>query len=93
MESAATRPARRPWLTMRRREAVHGYIFLLPWALGFALFIAGPTLASFALSFTIYDVARPPVFAGLGNYVRAASADPLFWPSLLHSSYTVFTRQ
>jgi multiple sugar transport system permease protein len=65
-----------------RREAIEGYLFLLPWALGFLLLIAGPMLASLYLSLTSYDIARPPVFIGPENYVRALSLDPQFWPSL-----------
>ena len=53
----------------RRREAIAGYLFLLPWAVGFTLFVAGPLVASAALSFTAFDVARPPRFIGLDNYV------------------------
>src|SRR5215510_4311817 len=44
----------------RRREAIAGYLFLLPWAIGFVLFVAGPLIASAGLSFTAFDVARPP---------------------------------
>lgn len=70
-----------------RREMWEGYLFLLPWALGFLLLIAGPMLASLYLSFTNYDIARPPVFVGPANYVRAVSIDPQFWPSLAKTFY------
>src|SRR5207249_6338072 len=63
------------------------YLFLLPWALGFTLLIAGPMLASLYLSFTSYDIARPPVFVGSENYLRAVSIDPQFWPSLAKTFY------
>ncbi len=66
----------------RRREALAGYLFLLPWALGFALFVAGPMVASAALSFTAFDVARPPRFVGLENYVTAFTTDDRFLNSL-----------
>jgi multiple sugar transport system permease protein len=70
-----------------RREALEGYLFLLPWALGFLLLIAGPMLASLYLSLTSYDIARPPVFVGPENYLRAFSLDPQFWPSLAKTFY------
>ena len=70
-----------------RREMWEGYLFLLPWALGFLLLIAGPMLVSLYLSLTSYDVARPPVFTGVDNYVRAVSIDPQFWPSLAKTFY------
>ena len=77
----ATAPARRVSLA-RRREAIAGYLFLLPWVIGFALFVGGPILYSFYLSFTSYDVARPPRFIGVENYVRAFTSDEQFLPSL-----------
>src|SRR5436190_9385443 len=66
----------------RRREAIAGYLFLLPWALGFAIFVAGPLIASAALSFTAFDVARPPRFVGLENYINAFTTDDRFLSSL-----------
>jgi len=65
-----------------RREALEGYLFLLPWALGFSLLIAGPMLASLYLSFTSYDIARHPRWIGAANYVRIATNDPKFWASM-----------
>lgn len=66
----------------RRREAIAGYLLLLPWILGFALFVAGPLIASAALSFTAFDVARPPRFVGLDNYINAFTTDDRFLDSL-----------
>jgi multiple sugar transport system permease protein len=66
----------------RRREAIAGYLLLLPWAIGFALFVAGPLVASAVLSFTAFDVARPPRFVGLDNYVTAFTTDDRFLKSL-----------
>jgi multiple sugar transport system permease protein len=72
---------------MRRREAIEGYLYLLPWAVGFLAFIAGPTAASLFLSLTRYDVVTPPTFIGLDNYARAFGGDKLFWPSLGRTFY------
>jgi multiple sugar transport system permease protein len=80
-------PLPRRHLSMARREALEGYLFALPWAIGFVLFIAGPMLASLFLSFTRYDIARPPSFIGPQNYVRALTSDPLFWPSMARTFY------
>jgi multiple sugar transport system permease protein len=55
----------------RRRmtpETKWAYIFLLPWIVGFVIFTAGPMLASLYLSFTDYNVIRPPELVGLDNY-------------------------
>ncbi|HUN48471.1 MAG TPA: sugar ABC transporter permease [Stellaceae bacterium] len=55
-----------------------GYLFLLPWLLGFFGLTLGPALASLYLSFTDYDLVRSPHWVALENYVRIATADPKF---------------
>src|SRR5258706_12017833 len=55
-----------------------GYGLLLIWLIGFFVFTLGPTVASIYLSFTDYDLARPPLWVGLENYVRIATDDPKF---------------
>ncbi len=72
------------WMqSLRAREAIAGYLFLLPWLLGLALFIAGPMLTSGYLSFTRYDIVNAPKFVGLKNFIEIFTKDRLFWPSLL----------
>ncbi len=71
----------------RRREAVQGYLYLLPWLIGFVLFTGGPMLASFYLSLTEYRITSPPNFIGLENYRAAFFSDPLFWSSLWRTFY------
>jgi multiple sugar transport system permease protein len=44
------------------------FIFLLPWIIGFVVFTAGPMLATLFLSFTKYNVIRPPSLIGIENY-------------------------
>ncbi len=65
----------------RRLRRYEGYLFILPWLIGLALFRLGPMLASLVLSFTQWDLMRPPVFVGLENYQRLLG-DKLFWASL-----------
>jgi len=57
---------------------ISGYSLLLIWLVGFFVFTLGPTLASIYLSFTDYDLARPPLWVGLENYVRIVTDDPKF---------------
>lgn len=74
-----------------RREAVEGYIFILPWLVGLVAFVVGPIIASFYLSFTDYQIVKPPTFTGLANYQRLAS-DDLFWQALkVTAIYVVVT--
>ena len=68
-------------------RALWGYAFISPWLVGLAVFVAGPIIASFYLSFTEYDILSPPRFTGLRNYVYALTGDTLFWPSLGRTFY------
>ena len=68
--------ARRPRLTFRQWESISGWLMVAPWVLGFVLFTAGPMLASIAISFTKWDLVRPPQWVGLDNYVTMATGDP-----------------
>ena len=72
---------RKPRLSVRTREAIECYLFILPAILGLLIFYLGPMVASFALSLTNYDLLTPPTFVGTDNY-RALANDPLFWQSL-----------
>lgn len=56
-------------------------VFLLPAAVGFAVFYLWPTLRTMYLSFTEYSLLAPPEWVGLENYQRAFG-DRLFWNSL-----------
>jgi multiple sugar transport system permease protein len=76
------------WLNYRRREAIAGYLFILPWVIGFFAFTFGPIVASFYYSLTEYEVVKPPVFIGLDNYQRLIE-DDLFWKSLRVTSLFV----
>ena len=62
-------------------EAVAGYLFILPWLLGFACFLAGPMIASLYFSLTTYELVKPPQWIGLGNYAQALH-DPLVGQAL-----------
>jgi multiple sugar transport system permease protein len=74
-------PTRRPRLRQRTREAIEGYLFIAPAVIGFLLFTLFPMLASFALSFTEYNLLSSPTWIGVDNYVKMAR-DEFFWRSL-----------
>lgn len=59
-----------------------GYLFLLPWFLGFSLLAIGPILYSLYLSFTKYDIINPPKWIGLENYEFMFLYDDRFWNSM-----------
>lgn len=59
-----------------------GYVFLLPWFIGFFVLAIGPILASLYLSFTRYDMVGDPRWVGLDNYQYMFERDRRFWKSL-----------
>jgi multiple sugar transport system permease protein len=63
------------------RESVAGYLFLLPWLVGFLGLVLGPMATSLWLSLTRYDLLSPPVWVGLQNYVNLLS-DPRYVQSV-----------
>ncbi|GHJ41555.1 carbohydrate ABC transporter permease [Streptomyces sp. TS71-3] len=56
-----------------------GYVFLLPWFAGLAVFTIGPLVYSLYLSFTDYNLLQPPRWVGFANFTEMFSADPRFY--------------
>ncbi|MGQ9682014.1 MAG: carbohydrate ABC transporter permease [Anaerolineae bacterium] len=72
-------PVRRKRLSaLAKQEERWAYLLLLPSILGLVLFTAGPTLQSLGISFTKYDVVRPPQWVGLDNYIQLFTKDRVF---------------
>ncbi|WP_297111100.1 sugar ABC transporter permease [uncultured Devosia sp.] len=59
-----------------------GYLFLLPWLIGFLGLTIGPILTSLYLSFTDFDLLTAPDWVGTDNYVRMFTNDPKFAASM-----------
>ena len=75
------------------REELIGWGFALPFVIVFTLFLAGPILASLALSFTDFGLRdlRNPLgtdFVGLQNY-QALLEDPKFRKAIVNTAYFV----
>lgn len=76
---------------LRQKEALTGYLFIMPWLLGFLLFTAGPMLFSLFASFTNYDITSQMRWVGFDNYRRLFFDDQFFWVSLGNTAfYAVF---
>ncbi|MGC8890844.1 MAG: carbohydrate ABC transporter permease [bacterium] len=76
---------------LARKEAIEGYLYAIPWFIGFVVFTTGPIIASFLLSFTNWDLVRTPKWIGFGNY-KTLIEDPLFWRGLkVTSIYAAFS--
>src|SRR5690606_14542901 len=56
--------------TVKKRNRLIGYSFLLPNILGFLAFIFLPVIASFVMSFTSWNGFGKIEFVGLENYLR-----------------------
>ena len=52
----------------KMKDGIAGYLFLLPWLLGFFGLTLIPMAASLYFSFTKYDMLTPATPNGLGNY-------------------------
>lgn len=78
----ADRPRpRRGRLTRSQREAIIAWLFILPDALGLAVFVGFPMLFSLGLGFFSVSGFGTYKFIGLANYARMFK-DPLFLKSL-----------
>ena len=59
-----------------------GYLFLLPWFIGFFGLTIAPIVSSLYLSFTDFDMLTAPHWVGADNYVRMFTHDPKFVQSM-----------
>lgn len=66
----------------RLKKHVTGWLFVLPWVVGFLSLMLFPFIASFLLSLTRYDLVGAPEFVGTRNFVHAFVEDPKFWISM-----------
>lgn len=90
-QGAAVVAPKRGMSKLARRDAIDGYLFIMPWLAGFVLFTAGPMIASFALSFVEWDLLSPlgAQWVGLKNVERLVS-DSLVGVSLYNTAYFTF---
>ncbi len=65
-----------------RGSGVAGYVFLLPWFAGLAIFTIGPMVYSLYLSFTDYNLLQSPHWIGLHNYRQMFTNDPRYFHSV-----------
>lgn len=72
----------------RRAETLAGWALVLPALIGFTLFYALPTLRALQISFTDWNLLRPPSYVGLDNYA-ALLHDGKFWNGMRLAGYYV----
>jgi multiple sugar transport system permease protein len=68
-------------LSYRRKEEIAGYLFILPWIVGFLVFQLGAMLTALAMSFLKADFLSPARFVGLRNF-ESLLDDGTFWIAL-----------
>jgi multiple sugar transport system permease protein len=77
------------WQRPATREAFTFYLCTTPWVLGFLIFVAGPMLASIAISLLDWDFIAAPKFVGLRNFAKLFT-DEVFLKSLRVTTYYTF---
>lgn len=80
----------RRFLKPATREALAGYLFLLPNTIGFLIFTVLAVVASAAISLTEWDLLSPAKFIGLANYQHILTDDPLFRQVMVNTLYFTF---
>lgn len=78
--TAAPRARRAPWLTLKYREMMEGWLFVSPTLIGFLVFFLGPLLAVVYYSMTEWNLlTQQATFVGLRNFENALLENPDFW--------------
>jgi len=67
-----------------------GYVFILPWLIGFIAFLLVPLIISLYYSFTEYDILSQAKWIGIKNYINILSDDDTFWSSLKTTFFYTF---
>ncbi|NOU96707.1 ABC transporter permease subunit [Paenibacillus sp. LMG 31456] len=70
-----------------QREKWYGYMFISPMVIGYVLFLLGPIIAAFMMSFTNWSLIKEEEFVGLANYTKAFTGDSVFWDTVWNSFY------
>ena len=60
------------------KESTAGFVFSLPFTIGFLLFMVVPMGLSLYYSFCDYNILAPPVFTGAKNYIKMFTDDAVF---------------
>lgn len=70
---------------MRRREELTAWLFISPIVLGILIFQLYPTLFSFYISFTQWNLLSPPKWIGVANYVTLFTTDRFFANTMVNT--------
>ena len=76
-------------ISLRTREAIAGYFFILPTLLSFLVFFLVPTISGLGMSFYDWDFFSDPDYVGLDNFIEL-SQDKLFLTTLRNTALFAF---
>jgi len=81
-------------MTMHRREAINGFVFIAPWLLGFLFFYFFNIFQAIQFSFSTITVIPTGGFTvtyvGWNNYFQAFRVDPTFYKNLYTTLTAIF---
>ncbi len=78
--------------SLKWRETITGYMFVLPWIVGFLAFGLAPMAISLFASFSHYDIVHLPQWQGLFNYQYMLEHDQTFRISLYNTFWYVIVK-
>ena len=81
-----SKPTAKKMSKSERRDNINGFLFALPWIIGFVCFSLIPLLTSFYYSFPSFNPVKPPEWIGLENF-KYILKDPLVCKSLKNTLF------
>jgi len=81
--------AMKKYKEFKRRDNINGFLFALPWIIGFICFSLIPLVTSLYYSFTDFNPVKPAVWVGLKNFIYIFK-DPLVIKSLGNTVFMAF---
>ncbi|MGO4694254.1 carbohydrate ABC transporter permease [Paenibacillus sp. 2TAB26] len=73
--------------SLKSKEMWMGYLFILPIVAGYIIFLFGPIVYAFVMSFTNWSLFGNTTYIGLENYIYAMRDDPVFWDTVVNTVY------
>ena len=90
-EKTRALPVKRPLMTRKRRQALHGLAYIMPACIIITMFCIVTIFMAIYYSFTEYNMINPPEFVALKNYTKLLS-DKAFRSALVNTvKYVVIT--
>lgn len=75
---------------LRKQRGLIGFVYILPWIIGFLCFQAFPIVYSLIISFTKWDILGDPENVGLANYIYLFSKDKVFFKAFTNTILYMF---